>query len=82
MFERTKIHTCSKHNYTGTLPCPDCAGPQDEIARLRAVNKQMLEALHEVFEIGVPEKDEKIRAAIKAGGEVDGLCSGRPGRTW
>jgi len=41
-----------------------------ENERLRSVNKQMLEALHEVFEMGVPEKDEKIRAAIKAGEEA------------
>jgi len=50
--------------------CGEVNGLQEEIARLRVVNKQMLDALHEVFEMGVPEKDEKIRAAIKAGEEL------------
>lgn len=25
LFNMTKFHSCSKHNYTGTEPCPDCS---------------------------------------------------------
>jgi len=53
--------------------CGYKAGADDlckRVKKLEAVNKQMLEALLEVFEIGVPEKDEKIRAATKAGEEL------------
>jgi len=54
--------------------CGYKAGADDlcrRIKKLEAVNKQMLEALLEVFETGVPAIDEKIRAAIKAGEEVE-----------
>jgi len=39
------IHTCSKHNFTGTEYCPECVGENDY---LRAENERLREKLDDL----------------------------------
>lgn len=33
LFKMDRFHTCSKHNYTGTQPCPSCIWEEKEYIR-------------------------------------------------